>query len=137
MPQRLCLPLLGMLALMGLTPLPAAQSPEKTAIHPKWEYKALKLEAKQCQFEEQVTSALNSAGQEGWELMNYERLSAAFPRDAEGTLLIRPAATGPGREHTPQTADSFQGSITMKMPEVQPGACRLLFKRQALATVKP
>lgn len=137
MPQRLCLLLLGMLALMGLTPLPAAQSPERAAIHPKWEYKVLKLEARQCQFEEQVVSALNFAGEEGWELMSYERLSIAFPKDAEGTLLIRPAATGPGREHTPQTADSFQGSIKMKMTEVQPGACRLLLKRQAFAATKP
>src|ERR1700743_2620548 len=135
MPQRLCLLLIGMLALTGLTPLHSAQSPEKAAPHPRWEYKVLKLEARQCQFEEQMASALNSAGEEGWELMSYERLPAAFPRDAEGTLLIRPAATGPGREHTPQTADSFQGTIKMKMAEAQPGACRLLLKRQASAGI--
>ena len=132
----LCLVLLGAFAMMGLTPIPATQSPEKPGSYLKWEYKALKLDANQCEFENQVASALNSAGAEGWELMSYERLSAAFPKDAEGTLLIRPAATGPGREHTPQTADSFQGSMTIKMGQIQPGACRFLFKRQAIAAAK-
>jgi len=76
-----------------------------------------------------VANSLNAAGDEGWELVSYERLSNMFPKDAEGTLLIRPAASGPGREHSPQTADSFQGTMAMKMAPMQPGACRFLFKR--------
>jgi hypothetical protein len=126
--------LLGSFALMrGLMPFPAVQAPEKHMIGPKWEYKALRLDANQCSYENQIAGSLNLAGDEGWELVSYERLSIIFPKDADGTLLIRPAATGPGREHTPQTADSFQGTITMKMAPAQPGACRFLFKRQAPA----
>jgi hypothetical protein len=116
-------------------PAPAAQANEKPPVRPKWEYKALRLEASQCAYENQIATALNAVGQEGWELVGYERF-AGFPNDANGTLLIRPAATGQGRDHTPQTADSFQGTMTMKMQPVQPGACRLLLKRQALAAAK-
>lgn len=124
---------LGSIALVrGLMPAPAAQAAEKPPVRPKWEYKALRLEASQCVYENQIANALNSAGQDGWELVGYERL-AGFPNEASGTLLIRPAATGQGRDHTPQTADSFQGTMTMKMLPAQPGACRLLLKRQALA----
>ena len=118
--------------IQGLMPAPAAQVAEKPPVRPKWEYKALRLEASQCVYENQIATALNSAGQDGWELVGYERLTA-FPSDANGTLLIRPAATGQGRDHTPQTADSFQGTMTMKVVSAQPGACRLLLKRQALS----
>ncbi len=117
----------------GLMPAPAAQPAEKPPARPKWEYKALRLESSQCLYENQIATALNTAGQDGWELVGYERLTG-FPNEANGTLLIRPAATGQGRDHSPQTADSFQGTMTMKMVPAQPGACRLLLKRQALAT---
>src|SRR5712672_2113642 len=127
---------LGSIALIrSFMPAPAAQAAEKPPVRPKWEYKALRLEANQCAYENQIATALNTAGQDGWELVGYERL-AGFPNDASGTLLIRPAATGQGRDHTPQTADSFQGTMTMKMLPAQPGACRLLLKRQALAAVE-
>jgi hypothetical protein len=116
----------------GLLPATTAQATEKPPVRPKWEYKALRLEASQCAYENQIATALNTAGQDGWELVGYERL-AGFPNDANGTLLIRPAATASGRDHTPQTADSFQGTMTMKMVPAQPGACRLLLKRQVLA----
>lgn len=127
---------LGSVSLMrGFMPTPAAQAAEKPPVRPRWEYKALRLEASQCVNENQVATALNSAGQDGWELVGYERL-AGFPNDASGTLLIRPAATGQGRDHSPQTADSFQGTMTMKMLPAQPGACRLLLKRQALSAAE-
>ena len=128
--------LLGSLALFrGFMPSTSAQS-QGQPVGPKWEYKALKLDATQCSVEGLVANSLNAAGDDGWELVSYERLSNLFPKDAEGTLLIRPAATGPGREHSPQTADSFQGTMTMKMAPMQPGACRFLFKRMAPAAVK-
>ena len=124
---------LGSIALIqGFMPATAAQATEKPPSRPKWEYKTLRIEARQCAYENEIATALNTAGQEGWELVGYERL-AGFPNDATGTLLIRPAATGQGRDHTPQTADSFQGTMTLKMSPAQPGACRLLLKRQALA----
>lgn len=116
----------------GLMPASAAQPAENPPARPKWEYKALRLESRQCLYEDQIATALNTAGQDGWELVGYERL-AGFPNEANGTLLIRPAATGQGRDRTPQTADSFQGTMTMKMVPPQPGACRLMLKRQAIA----
>ena len=129
--------LLGSFALIrGLMPFQSSQATEKPTLGPKWEYKALKLDAGQCSVEAMVANSLNATGEEGWELVSYERLSNLFPKDAEGTLLILPAASGPGREHTPQTADSFQGTMTMKMAPVQPGACRFLFKRPAPAVAR-
>ena len=124
---------LGSIALIrGLTPATATQATDKPSVRPRWEYKALRLEASQCAFENQIAAALNGAGEEGWELVGYDRL-AGFPTDANGTLLIRPVATGPGRDQTPQTAVSFQGTLMMKVRPAQPGACRLLLKRQAVA----
>jgi hypothetical protein len=126
--------LLGSFALIaGFMPSQSIQTPEKPLARSKWEYKALKLDANQCAFENQITTSLNSVGDEGWELVGYERLSAAFPQSAEGTLLMQPAATGVGRQNNPPTADSFQGAISMKMPPVQPGACRFMFKRMVPA----
>lgn len=120
----------------GLMPFQSSQATEKPPLGPKWEYKALKLDASQCSVEGLVANSLNAVGDEGWELVSYERLANPFPKDAEGTLLIRPTATGPGREHTPQTADSFQGTMTMKMAPTQPGACRFLVKRPAAAAAR-
>lgn len=129
--------LLGSFALIrGLMPFQSSQATERPTLGPKWEYKALKLDAGQCSVETMVANSLNATGEEGWELVSYERLSNLFPKDAEGTLLIRPAASGPGREHSPQTADSFQGTMTMKIAPMQPGACRFLFKRPAPAVAR-
>jgi hypothetical protein len=97
---------------------------------PKWEYKLLRVDVNQCALENELTTSLNLIGQEGWELVNYERFSSSFPKDADGTLLIRPAATGAGAQTTPQTADSFTGTITMRMGPTQAGGCRFMFKRQ-------
>jgi hypothetical protein len=120
----------------GFMPAPAEQAIDKPLVRPKWEYKTLRIEARQCAYENEIATALNTAGQEGWELVGYERM-VAFPNEANGTLLIRPAATGSGRDHTPQTADSFQGTMTMKVVPAQPGVCRLVLKRQALAAAMP
>jgi hypothetical protein len=49
----------------GLMPAPAAQVVEKPPVRPKWEYKALRLEASQCVYENQIATALNTAGQDG------------------------------------------------------------------------
>ena len=132
-----CSLILSVFALLkGSTPIPPAQATEYQTNRSKWEYKVIKLDERQCSYENQIATSLNAAGEEGWELISYERLSILFPKDAEGTLLIRPAATGLGKEHTPQTADSFQGTMTLKMAQAQPGACRFLFKRMAPAAAK-
>jgi len=91
---------LGSIALIqGFMPATVAQATGKPPSRPKWEYKTLRIEARQCAYENEIATALNTAGQDGWELIGYERLTG-FPNDATGTLLIRPAATGQGRDHT-------------------------------------
>lgn len=93
----------------------------------RWEYKVIRTEGNLCASE----PALNNVGQQGWELVAYDRLSSPFPKDAEGSLLIMPAATGPNKDINPPTADSFAGKISMKMSEVPPAACLMVFKRQS------
>ena len=97
---------------------------------PKWEYKVSRFDSGLCSSEGELAVNLNVLGQDGWELVSYERFPVPFPRDAEGTLLIKPAATGPGAQTQPQTADSFTGNITMRMAQTSAGGCRFLFKRQ-------
>jgi hypothetical protein len=92
----------------------------------RWEYKVIRTEGNLCASE----SALNNVGQQGWELVAYDRVSSPYPKDAEGSLLITPAATGPNKDINPPTADSFQGRISMKMSDVPPAACLMVFKRQ-------
>ena len=92
----------------------------------RWEYKVIRTDGNLCASE----PALNNVGQQGWELVAYDRLSSPFPKDAEGSLLIMPAATGPNKDINPPTADSFQGKISMRMSEVPPAACLMVFKRQ-------
>ena len=115
---------------------PPEQKPETL---PKWEYNVVKLEANQCA--SGLGILLDTAGRDGWDLVTYERFAPPpvplFPTEAQGTLLISPAATGSGRYNNPQTADSFQGKIELKMPPVQPpppqpGGCQFIFKRQRL-----
>ena len=107
-----------------------AQPPRNPPIESSWEYKVVRLDANQCALESELAASLNWHGQQGWELVNYDRSPFSFPRDAEGALLLKPAATDHGALTTPQTADSFQGTITLKMAPAQAGACRLLFKRE-------
>ncbi|HEV2989896.1 MAG TPA: hypothetical protein VG759_15740 [Candidatus Angelobacter sp.] len=133
MPLRLLSGLLILAALAIFTrPLISQnpQGPQNPPLLPRWEYKVTRVDASLCSAENELTTSLNVIGQEGWELVSYERLLPPFPRDAEGTLLIRPAATGSGAQTQPQTADSFTGNIAMRMGQTQPGNCRFLFKRQ-------
>src|SRR5437588_469003 len=84
---------------------------------PRWEYRVTRLDASQCATN--LNPALDGAGQDGWDLVSYGRLEThppvVFPTEAQGTLLIRPGANGPGRDTSPPTADSFDGNIQMKM----------------------
>ena len=113
------------------------REPEGPATVPRWEYKAYRIDARQCSSEPEVAALLNATGQQGWELVSYERLASPLPKEADGTLLLKNAATGPGRANNPQTADSLEGKITMKLTDAQPSPCRLLFKRQAPPPSKP
>jgi len=112
------------------------QNQEQRATGPRWEYKVANL-GTQCDSDQGLDATLNTMGQQGWELINIERLTPSFPKDAEGTLFIKPAATGPGKLNNPQTADSFQGTITMKMYPITRPLCHAVFKRQWPAKAKP
>ncbi len=144
-----CALLLMVLAAFKVPASPGRADAEQPAAVPNWEYKVLTLEAPRCVQDRDMMTALNTIGREGWELVSYERPSAPpFPEEAEGTLLIKPAATGPGRSNTPQTVDSFTGTMELKMGQAmnknrsRPQAqnqppCRLLFKRQVKSAATP
>lgn len=123
--------LLALIATLALPMMsPTQQFPNDAQNRPKWEYKVSTLDGSACSSDGAVSTSLNSLGQQGWELVGYERNATPFPRDAEGTLVIAPAATGPSKDVNPPTADSFQGRISMKMAQTAPGGCRMLFKRE-------
>jgi hypothetical protein len=98
---------------------------------PKWEYNVVRLGPSNCTSEGSLNGILNELGLRGWELVSYEPLSPPFT-NADGTILIRPAATGAGRDVQPQLADSFQGNINMRMGQPDRPLCRVLFKRPKL-----
>jgi hypothetical protein len=138
MPLRLlsCALLLIVVAAFKLTATPlSTQDQEEPATEPRWEYKVLKFDQYQCSNERMMTDALNKIGQKGWELMSYERLITLLPKEANGTLLIKPAATGAGKLNNPQTVDSFEGTMAIKMPQ-GPADCRVLFKRISPGSAK-
>jgi hypothetical protein len=107
------------------------QEAEKPSSEGLWEYNVVRFDPSRCANEEVFTATLNTMGLKGWELVSYERLTPVFP-NAEGNILMRPAATGAGRDVTPQLADSFQGTITMRMARAEIPYCRVLFKRPKL-----
>jgi len=111
---------------------PWQQSAGNPPYPPRWEYRALRIDETSCLSEGEMSKGLTALGREGWELVAFDRPLPPFPKEAEGTLLIVPAATGPSKDVVPQTADSFQGNIAMKMvpPQQHVSSCMLLFKRQ-------
>ena len=129
--------ILGCLLLLTLftafkTPITSAgrQETETQSSESMWEYNVVRFDPSRCTNEEVFTATLNAMGLKGWEVVSYERLTPMFP-NAEGNILMRPAATGAGRDVTPQLADSFQGTITMRMAQSPADRtyCRVLFKR--------
>ncbi len=125
-----CLLTVITVALLKLPQTPASGQAEEAATEPRWEYQVVTMDPLRCAVEDAINTSLNAHGKQGWELVSYQQGAASFPTKAQGELLFRPAATGPGKEVSPQLADSFQGTIDFKMAEPQPGACRLVFKRQ-------
>jgi len=107
---------------------PSQQPPAE--FWPKWEYKVLRLESSSCVSENEITRQSNVLGQQGWEMVGFDHPVPPFPRDAEGSLVIAPAATGSRRGVNPPTADSFEGTIDLKMAQTQPTGCGMIFKRQ-------
>ncbi len=126
-----CALLLG-LFVTGKTPASSqsGEQKEEAVSGPRWEYEVIKLDAARCANEGALSGAMNDVGRKGWELVNYEHLML-FPKELQGSMLIVPAATGPGKKNNPETTDSFKGDLTIKAPPNQNGDCRLLFKRPA------
>src|SRR5215470_15962761 len=119
------------------TSVPSQQPPQTPNALIKWEYRVFNAEHNNCALENYLTGALNRLGQDGWELVSYQRTSTPFPSEAEGEILFKGAATGAGAAQQPQTVDSFQGTINMKMAPVQPGGCQMILKRQAPPPPRP
>jgi hypothetical protein len=109
----------------------SSQNAAQAASAPVWEYRVVNLEAFRCNSEEAMTQTLNANGRQGWELVGYQTGPMEFPGSVDGTIMMRPAATGAGKDTQPQLADSFQGNISLKMQRPQTSACRLVFKREA------
>jgi len=127
-----CLVLIVMVIALRPPLTPAAgQQGTQTALEPVWEYRVVGLESFRCNNETAMTQALNVLGREGWELVGYQPGPMEFPSSVDGTILMRPAATGAGKDVQPQLADSFQGNIKLAMQRPQVSACRLVFKREA------
>jgi hypothetical protein len=110
----------------------SAQNATQAASEPVWEYRVVNLDSFRCTNEEAMTATLNANGRQGWELVGYQAGPVEFPDSVDGSILMRPAATGAGKDVTPQLADSFQGTIKLSMQQRrQTSACRLMFKREA------
>ena len=104
------------------------------ASEPVWEYRVVNLDSRACNSEEAMTATLNAQGRQGWELVGYQAGPLQMPDGVGGSILMRPAATGAGKDVSPQLADSFQGTISLRMSqERQISACRLVFKRGMVA----
>lgn len=74
------------------------QKPSET----QWEYRVHRIDGLQCATESALSEPLAKLGLEGWELVGLERALSAIPKDAEGSLLLKPAATGPGANILPR-----------------------------------
>ncbi len=113
------------------------------ATEPPWEYKVVNFSSPQC-VSEGLAAELNKSGEKGWELVNFALVPEPFPSNADGTLLIKPAATGPGKLNNPQTADSFEGTMSLTMDAAKtrdavrkPHGCMALFKRIRHVKTRP
>jgi len=112
---------------------PAVGQGTQPAAEPVWEYRVVNLDSRACISEDAMTATLNANGRQGWELVGYQTGPGQLPNEVGGSILMRPAATGAGKDVSPQLADSFQGTINLRMSQpYQTGACRLVFKREAV-----
>ncbi len=116
------------------TPLPAAGQTTQAATKPVWEYRVVELDPSRCASAEAMAATMNANGRQGWELVGYQAGPPQFPGTIEGSVLIRPAAPDAARPDLyPHLVGFFQGSVSLKMPQAQAGACQLVFKRQVEA----
>jgi len=77
-----------------------------------------------------MTTVLNTNGRQGWELVGFQAGPPQFPTVVEGSVAMRSGAPGGQNDLYPQLSDIIQGIVSLNMPQVQPGACQLIFKRR-------
>lgn len=108
----------------------AGQNAETTK-EPLWEYRVIVLDPNECMSQTAMSNVLNTNGRRGWELIS---LHAGPPQSsgvAEGSVAMRADLPNGRQDLYPQLVGSYQGSISLKLPQAQAGACQLVFKRKA------
>ena len=78
-----------------------------------------------------MTTVLNANGRQGWELVGFQAGPPQFPAVLEGSVAMLAGAPGGRNDLYPQLADTVQGSVSLNVPQLQPGSCQLIFKRKA------
>jgi hypothetical protein len=128
-----CLLLLVTIAALTLALIPAAGQSTPAATEPVWEYRVVNPDPNRCASAEAMTTILNANGRQGWELVGYMAGPPQFPETLEGSIAMRSAVPNGRNDLYPQLVDSYQGTISLKMPQAQAGACQLIFKRKVVA----
>src|SRR5262249_32311763 len=113
------------------TPVSAVAQSTQAATETVWEYRVLTLDPTRCVSGEAMTTVLNTNGRQGWELVGFQAGPPQFPSTLERSVDMRPGAPNGRNDLYPQLADTVQGSVSLNVPQVQPGACQLIFKRKA------
>jgi hypothetical protein len=116
------------------TPFVTEAQSTQAATEPVWEYRVLTLEPNRCASGETMTTILNGNGRQGWELVGIQVGPPQFPSVLQGSVAMLAGAPGGRNDLYPQLADSIQGTVSLNMPQVQPGACQLIFKRKVETT---
>jgi hypothetical protein len=121
---------LGALGTPFATEAQTTQAATEQAAEPVWEYRVLTLEPNRCVSGEAMTAVLNANGRQGWELVGFQPGPPQFPTVLEGSVAMLAGAPGGRNDIYPQLTDSIQGTVNLTMPQMQPGACQLIFKRK-------
>ncbi len=109
----------------------AAGQNTEPATQPVWEYRVVALEPNECMSAAAMSTVLNANGRHGWELVGLQAGPPQFTGAAEGSVAMQPAAPNARNDLYPNLADSLQGKVSLNVPQAQPGACQLVFKRKA------
>lgn len=78
-----------------------------------------------------MMTTLNANGRQGWELVGFQAGPPQFPAVLQGSVAMQAGAPGGQNDLYPQLAGSIQGIINLNVPQLQAGACQLIFKRKA------
>ena len=78
-----------------------------------------------------MSNTLNANGRQGWELVGFQPSPPQFPATVDGSVAMRAGAPYGRPDLYPQLADSIEGTVSLNMPPVELGSCRLILKRKA------